>query len=106
MDRLTKRTPKGIAYMAIADTLPKIEQEIEGSKPILEELYAMFQKLADYEDRDTSQKPREHYNWGDFSDKEEYSHWFCGKCGWELDEDKNFCSECGQRIDWSYTNKI
>jgi hypothetical protein len=50
MKRLTKRTPKGVAYMAIADTLPKIDQEIEGSKPVLEELYKMFQKLADYED--------------------------------------------------------
>lgn len=50
MDRLTKRTPNGVAYMAIADTLSKKDQEIEGSKPILEGLYAMFQKLADYED--------------------------------------------------------
>jgi len=103
MDRLTKRTPNGIAYMAIADTLSKRDQELEGSRPILEGLYAMFQKLADYEDRDTPQKPREHYHWGDFSDEEkkEHSQWFCSKCGWELEEDKNFCSECGQRIDWS-----
>jgi hypothetical protein len=36
--------------MAIADTLPKSEQAIEGSKPILEGIYAMFQKLANYED--------------------------------------------------------
>ncbi|GEM_PF-2252167 len=52
MERLTKRTPNGAAYMAIADTLPKADQEIEGSKPILEGLYAMFQKLAKYEDLD------------------------------------------------------
>ena len=50
MNRLTKRNEKGIAYMAIADSLPKIDQELEGSKPILEGLYAMFQKLAEYED--------------------------------------------------------
>jgi len=56
MDRLTKRTPNGVAYMAIADTLPKREQEIEGSKPILEGLYAMFQKLADYEDKEEALK--------------------------------------------------
>lgn len=101
MDRLTKRTPKGIAYMAIADALPN--QEIEGPKPILEGLYAMFQKLAYYEDRDTPQKPREHYNWGDFSEEEkkEHSRWFCGKCGWELGEEITFCSECGQKVDWS-----
>ena len=50
MERLTKRTPKGVAYMAISDTLPKSQHEIVGSKPILEGLYAMFQKLADFED--------------------------------------------------------
>ncbi len=49
-ERLTKRTKKGIAYMAVADKLSKADQEIEGSKPILEGLYAIFQKLADYED--------------------------------------------------------
>ena len=52
MKRLTKRTLKGIAYMEIADTLPKSQQEIEGSQPILEGLYAIFQKLADFEDRE------------------------------------------------------
>lgn len=50
--RLTKRTENGVAYMAIADALPKRQQEIEGSKPILEALYAMFQKLAYYEDKE------------------------------------------------------
>ena len=48
--RLTKRTSEGVAYMAICDDLPKTKQEIEGSKEVLEELVAMFQKLADYED--------------------------------------------------------
>jgi hypothetical protein len=50
MNRLTKRNEKGIAYLAIADSLSKRDQELEGSKPILEGLYAMFQKLAEYED--------------------------------------------------------
>ena len=50
MNRLTKRNEKGIAYMAIADTLTKRNQEIESSKPVLEALFAMFQKLAHYED--------------------------------------------------------
>lgn len=50
MNRLTKRNANGVAYMVIADSLPKSEQEIEGSKPILEGLYAMFQRLAEYED--------------------------------------------------------
>lgn len=50
MERLTKRNKQGIAYLAIADSLSKKEQEIEGSKPILEGIYASFQKLAAYED--------------------------------------------------------
>lgn len=33
MNRLTKRNSKGIAYMAVADTLFKENQEIESSKP-------------------------------------------------------------------------
>lgn len=100
-DRLTKRTPNGIAYMAIADTLPKRDQELEGSKPILEGLYAMFQKLADYEDRDAPQKPKEHYHWGDFSEEEKLQNnrWFCN-CGGEIEECDNYCSMCGQKIAW------
>mgnify|MGYP003540488357 CR=1 FL=1 len=50
MERLTKRKEDGIAYMSIADTLSKKDQIIEGSKPVLESLYAMFQKLAEFED--------------------------------------------------------
>ena len=50
MNTLTKRTEKGIAYLAIADDLPKKDQMIEGSKPILEGFYAVLQRLADYED--------------------------------------------------------
>lgn len=50
MERLTKRTKSGVAYLAVADTLPKADQEIEGSKPILEGIYAMLQKTAEYED--------------------------------------------------------
>jgi len=56
MERLTKRTPKGIAYMAIADSLSKSEQEIISSQPILEGIYDMFQKLADFEDREEQYK--------------------------------------------------
>lgn len=50
MKTLTKRNEKGVAYLAIADDLPKRDQMIEGSKPILEGFYAVLQKLADYED--------------------------------------------------------
>lgn len=59
MERLTKRTLHNIAYMAIADRLTKQEQEIEGSKPVLEGIYALMQKLADYED--TGLTPEEIY---------------------------------------------
>lgn len=58
MARLTKRNEKGVAYMAIADTLPKRQHEIEGSKPVLEALFAMFQKLAYYEDKEETEAAR------------------------------------------------
>lgn len=100
--RFTKRTSEGIAYMAIADTLLKHEQEVQGSKPILEGLYAMFQKLAEYEDKDNPIKPKEDYNWCDYSeeDRKERSRWFCSKCDWDVHESWNHCAECGQKIDW------
>ena len=49
------------------------------------------------------QKPHEHYHWGEFTKEEklENNQWFCGKCGWQIGEEDNYCSECGQRIDWS-----
>jgi len=50
--RLTRRNKNGIAYIAHADLLMKNDQEIVGSKVVLESLYAIFQKLADYEDRE------------------------------------------------------
>ena len=50
MSRLTKRNKDGIAYLAITETLSKADQEIEGSKTVLEGIYAIFQKLAEYED--------------------------------------------------------
>lgn len=50
VNRLTKRNEIGIAYLAIADDLPKRDQIIEGSKPILEGFYAVLQRLAEYED--------------------------------------------------------
>lgn len=58
MNRLTERLENtNIAYMAIAKTLSKKDQEIEGSKPILEGIYAIFQRLAAYED--TGLEPEE-----------------------------------------------
>lgn len=51
MNRLTKRNEQGVAYVAIADTLPKKHQEIECySNKLLEAIFAIFQKLASYED--------------------------------------------------------
>lgn len=40
--------------------------------------------------------------WCDFSEDEklENSHWFCKKCGWAVEENQNYCPECGQKIDW------
>lgn len=58
MARLTKRNENGVAYMAIADTLSKRNAEIEGSKPVLEAIFAMFQKLAYYEDKEEREAAR------------------------------------------------
>lgn len=53
MNRLTKRNEKGVAYVAIIDKLPKKYQEIECySKELLEAIFAIFQKLAFYEDKE------------------------------------------------------
>ncbi len=57
MNRLTERNEQGAAYVAMADTLPERDQEIEGSKKLLEAIYAIFQKLAAYED--TGLEPEE-----------------------------------------------
>lgn len=55
MDRLIKRKDEFV-YLAIAEKLPKEKQEIEGSKEVLEGLYATWQKLADYEDTELMPK--------------------------------------------------
>lgn len=47
MDKLTKRTPEGIAYLA---KVRVNEQEIEASKNTCECLFESWQRLADYED--------------------------------------------------------
>jgi len=47
IERLTKRTQDGIAYLAkVKDS----EQAVEGSKNTLECLFESWQRLADYED--------------------------------------------------------
>ena len=48
--RLIGRTASGIANLAISKTLSERDQKIEGSRPTIEALYGVFQKLADYED--------------------------------------------------------
>jgi hypothetical protein len=89
MERLTKRTLKGVAYMAITDTLPKFQQEIRGSQPVLEGIYDMFQKLADFEDREEPKKVIK---------IEGVSSQACPMCmsnvNWK------YCSNCGQRISY------
>lgn len=37
-------------YLALAETLPKQKQEIQGSKEVIEGIYATWVKLAKYED--------------------------------------------------------
>jgi len=87
MERLTKRTSKGVAYMAIADTVSKSEQEIISSKPILEGVYDMFQKLACFEDRE---EPKQAIKIDGVSSQA------CPIC--KKDVNWKYCSNCGQRI--------
>lgn len=53
-------------------------------------------------EKQVSVKPREHYNWCDFSEEEKKknSQWFCSKCSRELGEENNYCSECGRKVNW------
>ena len=53
MERLTKRTAEGIAYLA---NVKQDEQVIEGSRNTLQCLYDSWQKLAEYEDAEESGK--------------------------------------------------
>jgi predicted small secreted protein len=56
MKRLTKRLENGVAYLKIADTVKKSDMKIEGSNIVLEEIYKVMQKLADYEDAEETNK--------------------------------------------------
>ena len=61
------------------------------------------EQVRELKEKQIPQKPREHYHWGDFTKEEklENNQWFCGKCGWQIGEEDNYCNECGQRVDWS-----
>ncbi len=54
-------------------------------------------------DKQMPKKPKEHYNWGDFSEDEklENSRWVCENCQHPLDESWAFCAGCGQKLDWN-----
>jgi hypothetical protein len=47
MERLTKRTPEGTAYLA---KVKNADEAIEGAKDTLEYVFESWQKLAAYED--------------------------------------------------------
>lgn len=85
---------KEATHPEIRNTIPMYEKEIE-----------KLQILINSVSKAIPEKPREHYNWCDFSEEErkEHSQWFCRKCGWEIGEDKekSYCSECGQKVDWN-----
>lgn len=50
MNRLTKRTAEGHAYLAVTEGMPKEETAIDSSYVICQELLKVFEKLAAYED--------------------------------------------------------
>ena len=105
MNRLTKINSNGVAYMAIADGLPKRDQELEGSKPILEGFYAMVQKLAEYEDLEMT--PDELAELKELQTPKKPS--IVGMqnkcpnidCFESVLRHYDFCSGCGQKIDWN-----
>lgn len=52
-------------------------------------------------------KPRENYNWGDFTQEEKLENyeWFCNNCDTHVEEGENYCPDCGQKLDWSENNE-
>jgi len=112
MERLTKRTDKGIAYLA---NVKQDEQEVEGSKNTLECLYESWQRLADYEDKYKAKKvvlkpfneimrmkvchnvncPTCDYNFMILEFENDKTRRFA-----EYAEYQRYCNKCGQKLDW------
>ena len=53
--------------------------------------------------KQVAKKPREHYNWCDLSEDEklETPRWYCESCDGVIEENYNYCPNCGQALDWS-----
>lgn len=96
MSRLTKRTKIGVAYLA---NIKPSEKEITSSMDTCECLYASWQKLADYEDREE----RELCNWTNDAGLGEQADW-ATDCGYLLrissptEHKYTFCPYCGKRV--------
>ena len=48
------------------------------------------------------QKPAENLYWCDLSNEQRKIsyQWYCGICSREVDENMNYCSDCGTKINW------
>lgn len=75
-------TLKNKTNISFRKSLPSVEQALD-----------VIQKLVE---RDTSMKPIK-------NEYDEYDCPVCGVCVLEhhVHKDKNFCNNCGQRLDWS-----
>ena len=56
--------------------------------------------------KQVAKKPREHYNWCDLSEDEklETPRWYCESCDGVIEENYNYCPDCGQATDWRNKN--
>jgi len=63
---------------------------------------AELKQVVEALEKQTPKKPKEHYNWCDFSgeEKKENARWFCSSCDGVIDESRAYCPSCGQRLDW------
>jgi len=88
MERLTKRTAEGIAYLT---NVKQDEQVIEGSRNTLQYLYDSWQKLAEYEDRDEK--------WCEYCDERNMPLWW-NNAGHPTKSfiEPNFCPMCGRQL--------
>lgn len=96
MGNAGRTTCNDYLYMALNESIPELEKRIP-KKPIFK--YGKSGSLVDYADGSGEYKV------------ETWAEWVCPECGWFVGEQYiprrhnqrkcNFCSRCGQAIDWN-----
>ena len=85
---------------SIRDKL-KIDIEIHGEATIvIHDFMAMSATLI--LNKAIPVKPKENLNWCDFSidEQNESDRWYCSDCESPVNEELNYCGDCGKRINW------